>query len=338
MQQAGKRDAGTSNTFRINYNSADDLACKDPVELSKSLAPGQKTGPEMFSITSVRQGFCMYAVRIDPKHLAEYEFEIEHAPLQFGYCLSGSTHTVYTGKKKSTGAQFTNQAGTNSICRMSGTSGVSRLRGQETFNSIAIQIDAALLARYLDIDLKNIFEPCRRILQGESPICGLPMTGAMLNTAHQVFACDLSGSSRQLFMEAKAVELLSLQIDLFTRTPGVSPDRPLMPEEEERIRNAARILIRDMQAPPTISILARKTGLNEFKLKKGFKQVFGTTILQYLQHHRMACARDMIINQGANVSQAADFVGYINIGHFIACYKRQFGTTPGNHKCCPGDS
>ncbi len=332
MHQAGTGNYTEPKPFRINYDSADDLASKDPAELSNSLAPGRETGPDMFSITPVRKGFCMYAVRIDPGLLSEYEFEIEHAPLQFGYCLSGSTHTVYTGKKSSIRAQFTNSAGTNSICRMSGTAGVSRLLSQQTVTSIAIQIDAALLARYLDLDLKDMPEPCRRVMQGKSPICGLPMTGAMLNAAHQVFACDLAGASRQLFMEAKAVELLSLQVDLLTRTTGLAPVSPLIPEEEERIRNAARILVRDMQAPPTISVLARKAGLNEFKLKKGFRQVFGTTILQYLQHHRMAFARDMILNQGATVSQAANQVGYINIGHFIACYKKQFGATPGSHK------
>lgn len=331
MQQAEYQGDGTAKTFRINYDSADDLAGKAPAEFLKSLAPG-RTGPDMFSITPVRKGFCMYAVRIDPERMHEYQFEIEHAPLQFGYCLSGTTHTRYTGKKKSIGSEFTNRTGTNSICSMSGTAGVSRLLTRQTVNSIAIQINPALLARYLDFDEKKILEPCRRVIQGQSPICGLPMTGAMLNAAHQVLACDLTGASRQLFMEAKAVELLSLQIDLLTRISGGRPTRSLTPEEEDRIRNAARILIRDMQAPPTISVLARKAGLNEFKLKKGFKQVFGATVLQFLQHHRMACARDMILNQGANVSQAADWVGYINIGHFIACYKKQFGTTPGNHK------
>ncbi len=331
MHQTKSRVVSNPATFRINYHSADDLAETEPSELLNSLSPGQ-AGPDMFSITPVRKGFCMYAVRIDPRQLAEYEFEIEHAPLQFGYCLSGSTHTVYTGKKKSIGAQFTNCAGTNSICRMSGTAGISRLLSHQTVNSIAIQIDSALLARYLDRDMKDIPDPCRQVMQGQSFICGLPMTGAMLNTAHQVFACGLTGASRQLFMEAKAVELLSLQVDLLTRATGLPPVKPLIPEEEDRIRDAAQILIRDMQAPPTISILARKAGLNEFKLKKGFRQVFGTTILQYLQHHRMAFARDMILNQGATVSQAANQVGYINIGHFIACYKKQFGATPGSHK------
>jgi AraC-like DNA-binding protein len=308
------------------------MASEDPAGLSNLLAPGRKTEPNMFSITPVRKGFCMYATRIDPKQLVKYEFEIKNAPLQFGYCLSGSTHTVFTGKKKSTGAQFTNCAGTNSICRMANTAGISRLMGCQAVSSIAIQIDSVLLARYLDLDVKEMPEPCRQVMRGKSAICGLPMTGAMLNAAHQVFTCNLTGAARQLFMEAKAVELLSLQVDLLTRTTELNPPRPLQPEEEERIRNAARILVRDMQAPPTISVLARKAGLNEFKLKKGFKQVFGTTILQFLQHHRMVCARDMIFNQGATVSQAANWVGYINIGHFIACYKKQFGITPGSHK------
>lgn len=331
MWRTQARGVESVKNLKINYGSADDLAGTAPADFTRQLAPG-KSGPDVFSIIPVRPGLCMYAVRIDPGQMPEYEFEIEKAPLQFGYCLSGRTHTKYNGKTECTKAEFINRAGTNSICRMSGTSGVSRLLSKDAFNSIAIQIDPQILTGYLASDMGNIPEQCRRVLLGEFPICGLAMTSSMLRVANQVFTCVFKKSARQLFMEAKALELLSLQVDLLTRTLGVSRERTLTADEQERIRFAAEIMIRDMQDPPTITVLSRKVGINEFKLKKGFKQVFGTTMLKFIQQHRMACARDMIVNQGANVSQAADFVGYVNIGHFIACYKREFGTTPGNHK------
>lgn len=51
-------------------------------------------------------------------------------------------------------------------------------------------------------------------------------------------------------------------------------------------------LLLDLSAPPTIAELAREIGLNQLKLKQGFKTLFGTSIYALFQRHRMerACA------------------------------------------------
>ncbi|MCG8551236.1 MAG: AraC family transcriptional regulator [Desulfobacterales bacterium] len=316
--------------IEINCCSADTLALEKPPGLITPLQPGT-SGPDMFRVISVRPGFCMYAIRIDPKRMPGFDFKIQQTPVQFGFCLSGETRTQYNMGNRCRNAEFINRTGTNSVCCMSRIDGKSRLLSDKVSNCVAIQIDREILNQYLGTDADKIPAPCRQVLDGEHPICGLPMTGEMHQTAAQVFATTYKDAARQLFLEAKALELLSLQIARLIREP--SPEvKSLTSAETENIRAAGDILINSMQEPPTIAELARMVGTNEFKLKKGFKQVFNATIFQFLQHHRMAAARDIIVNQGANVSQAADFIGYVNIGHFIACYKKAFGSTPGAHK------
>ena len=51
----------------------------------------------------------------------------------------------------------------------------------------------------------------------------------------------------------------------------------------ELIHAAKDILINEMDNPVTIIELAHKVWLNDFKLKSGFKQEFGTTIFNYQQ-------------------------------------------------------
>lgn len=274
----------------------------------------------------------MYAVRMDPKRIPGYGFEIENAPVQFAFCLSGKMQTVYNKGSGSRDAVFLNRAGTNSVCRMSGVTGRSRSLSDEACSCVALQIDRELLDGYLEAGINNIPSGCRNVLDGEASICALAMTGEMYQAASQVFTTLYSGSARQLYLESKALELLALQVNLLTREPASAGDRPLSRQETDCIRSAGEILVNEMQHPPTITGLSRMVGINEFKLKKGFKQVFGTTVFQFLQYHRMTSAREMIVNKGANVNQAADFVGYVNVGHFIACYKKAFGATPGDHK------
>ena len=317
--------------LKIDCSSADTLAIEQPEALTAPLQPG-KSGPDIFCIVPVRPGFCMYATRIDPKRMPGYGFEIEQTPVQFGFCLSGQNHTRYTAGTCFRDSEFINRPGTNSICCMSHASGCSRPLSEEVSNNVAIQIDRDILHSYLTTETDKIPAQCRRVLNGESPLCSLSMTGEMYRVAAEVFSATYKGAARQLFLEAKALELLSLQLAHLTRETTAPQSRPLSTAEIDQIRAAGDILINEMQTPPTIALLARRVCTNEFKLKKGFKQVFNTTIFQFLQHHRMATARDMIENKGANVSQAADFVGYVNIGHFIACYKKAFGTTPGAHK------
>ncbi len=84
-----------------------------------------------------------------------------------------------------------------------------------------------------------------------------------------------------------------------------------------------------MECPPTIPELALQVGMNSAKLQRDFKQVFGTTIGQFLVQQRMACARELLLAKDIDVTQAALAVGYSNVSYFIRCYKKAFGITPG---------
>jgi len=85
-------------------------------------------------------------------------------------------------------------------------------------------------------------------------------------------------------------------------------------------------LLSDLSNPPTIEQLARETGLNQLKIKQGFKVLFGTTTYGLFQRERME--RALTLLQTNSVTETASTLGYSNISHFSAAFRKQFGVLP----------
>ncbi|MEO1451530.1 MAG: AraC family transcriptional regulator, partial [Bacteroidota bacterium] len=68
---------------------------------------------------------------------------------------------------------------------------------------------------------------------------------------------------------------------------------------------ARDILAGNLESPPSLSELARQIGLNTFKLKKQFKELFGVPVFKYLQQQRLNKAHELLRLHGATVQEAA---------------------------------
>ena len=103
----------------------------------------------------------------------------------------------------------------------------------------------------------------------------------------------------------------------------------LMDEENVRkIRKAKEIILNQMSEPPTLHELSTEIGLNIKKLKEGFKQIYGDTVYGYLLDHKMNEARSMLNSRQYNINEISLKLGYSTSSHFIAAFKKKFGTTP----------
>ena len=74
--------------------------------------------------------------------------------------------------------------------------------------------------------------------------------------------------------------------------------------------------------------LTYEFGLNEFKLKKGYKHFFNTTVFGYILHLRMQKAKALLSDPQMTISDVAQFVGYNNTGSFSYEFKKRFGHSP----------
>jgi AraC family transcriptional regulator len=98
--------------------------------------------------------------------------------------------------------------------------------------------------------------------------------------------------------------------------------------DREKIVKAREILIQHIGEPITIKELSRKVAMNECYLKKGFKEMFGTTIFDFYQSQRMEHAKYLLYEKGLTVTEVSVLLGYSSISHFSTAFKKHTGLKP----------
>lgn len=99
----------------------------------------------------------------------------------------------------------------------------------------------------------------------------------------EMFVCPYSQAMRKLFMESKALELITMYCQSFLYGRELPTSSGFSRTDVEKIRLAKEKLLERMEAPPSLLELSRMVGLNDYKLKIGFKEAFGTTVFGYLR-------------------------------------------------------
>jgi AraC-like DNA-binding protein len=98
--------------------------------------------------------------------------------------------------------------------------------------------------------------------------------------------------------------------------------------EREKITRAREVLLQHIGEPITIKELSRKVAINECYLKKGFKEMFGTTIFDFYQGQRMEHAKYLLYEKGLSVTDVSALLGYSSISHFSTAFKKHTGLKP----------
>ena len=99
-------------------------------------------------------------------------------------------------------------------------------------------------------------------------------------------------------------------------------------DDRNKIIKAREILLEHIGEPITIKALSRKVAINECYLKKGFKEIFGTTIFDFYQSQRMEHAKYLLYEKGLSVTEVSHLLGYSSISHFSTAFKKQTGIKP----------
>lgn len=157
----------------------------------------------------------------------------------------------------------------------------------------------------------------------------LIITSKMREVIGGIKSCTFEGGLKKLFLQAKVMELLSLQCAQLEK--GINGDvRPLKLSAADiaKIHLAREIITADIQHPPSLTSLARLTGLNEFKLKAGFKTVFSTSVFGYLNDYRLELGRKQVLKQNKSLTEIAYETGYASLSNFSNAFKKKYGVSP----------
>lgn len=154
----------------------------------------------------------------------------------------------------------------------------------------------------------------------------VPFTPTIKWIIHEIKNCKYKAPVKKMYLEAKIKELLILQFETLTNSVKVKPN--IEEEDYAKLLEAKLILENNFTNAPTLPELSRSISLNEFKLKKGFKACFKTTIKGYTTKLRMEYAKKLFKDETSNVSEVAYKCGYKDASHFSAAFKIFYGFTP----------
>jgi AraC-like DNA-binding protein len=147
---------------------------------------------------------------------------------------------------------------------------------------------------------------------------------------HEILKSKNQGVRQKIFIESKFLQLLLCLEEESDKIEGFDCGNCKFlsrPEERLKIETALSILNDSIGNPITIPGLARKVGMNECYLKKGFKELYGKTIFMHLQELRMQRAK-VLLKEELSVTEVATEVGYASISSFSSAFKKTVGVLP----------
>lgn len=155
----------------------------------------------------------------------------------------------------------------------------------------------------------------------------LSLTPEMYSLLEEIVHCPREGFTKQLFIETSVLKLLLLQFDQYQVFSGQKKPSKIKLHDMEKFEMVRNLLEDNIAAEHSLGELARKSGLNDFKLKKGFKELYGTTVFGYLNQLRMAKAQELL-HDGTTVAEIAEQCGYAYVQSFSTAFKKWFGVSP----------
>lgn len=258
---------------------------------------------------------------------AAWQHHNERPVVELSFMLAGTLRQSQTGLLR--GQLY--QPGYHNWVHSPGSLEENQLLGTGQFRLVTVQVPTARMAELLAAYAPELGAVAEQLTLGHplvrhAPAPGLPpRLRYLLDT---LWEAPTPPGLRRLHYEALALELLAQQAALLL--PAAPAAASLLgAAEREKLHYAHALLLRSLAEPPTLAALARACQLNEFSLKRGFRQLFGSSVGQFVQAQRLEEARSLLLGGGLTATEIAYQLGYAHPPHFHRAFKKQFGMTPG---------
>jgi AraC family transcriptional regulator, transcriptional activator of the genes for pyochelin and ferripyochelin receptors len=162
------------------------------------------------------------------------------------------------------------------------------------------------------------------VISQSSPLLTLDLEKSI----NEILTCQFTGGLKKLFLLSKSIEILVMQAEAFDKAEKDNRSIIKSSSDTDRIIYAKEYLEQKVDNPPSLSQLSKVVGLNEYKLKRGFKEVFNTTAFGYLAEYRLELAKQQLLESEKSISEISYQLGYSSPQHFSNAFKKKFGMAP----------
>lgn len=250
-------------------------------------------------------------------------FESDFETVEMHFALKGSNSTYFTNFSE----EISFKPFQHNIMYANSLKGkmVWDCKGFEVFE---VNLSPSFFKKYLPEDT-SIFNSFRKIMDSG---CSSMMKSQNHQISNEMYAiirdiiqCNRDGIYKRMFLEAKVIELLLLQLE---QLKDPISQTKLKKQDVEKMYAIRDHITQNMAEPCLLIDLAHQFGTNEFTLKRGFKELFGTTVFSFWNDIKMQEAKKLLLRGDLNVSEVSNMMGFKNSRHFSTSFKKHFGQSP----------
>lgn len=154
----------------------------------------------------------------------------------------------------------------------------------------------------------------------------IPICDKTQNILTELLTDNRVGILKRLFLEAKVLELVSLQVEQQKKENNGTESLV------KKLYTVKSIISSNLNEQFSIKKLSKKVLLNDTVLKKEFKRIFNSTISEFSTSMRMNKAKELLLHTTKPIYEISDIVGYKNPTHFSAAFKKNSSLTPKQYR------
>lgn len=286
-------------------------------------------GEPVWRELELRPGLRVSAFEAMFSKLFSFSYQKKNSFIDFGFFLEGSIvnnmHITSLGPLR-----VDNFAGSGGLGFFNEMAGVVESAALGRTRIIHLHISPELLHELLCTDMEAIHDDLKGVLENRSGhefFLHHTMDPVVQAAANELFYGLVGGKCSRIYLEGKALELIGLQV-MKLEDPKSLRNSGLCLREIEQIRTIRQELMEKFDCPPTMSDLTSSHMMSVSKIQAGFQELYGMTVFAFLKEYKLRKARMFFEDGDMNVSEVAWALGYTNLSHFSAAFKKRYGVLP----------
>ena len=259
--------------------------------------------------------------------LIVHEPEDFGATIDFSFMIQGGIASDFSGLRD----ELVVSKGQHNFKFSPGKNHRHKMHKAEPLNVVQISMDKDFFSSLIGVEDKWSESIIRKIEKRE------PFVGAQSSPSVTPVMSHLIGSLRSeegqggianLRRQSIVLELLALQLEQFKLLDDNSTTIEFSLHDQEKLRALRSYLQQHFLEELSLTGLSRISTLNEFKLKKGFRSLFNTSVFGYVKQLRMDYAVRLIRDDKKTIDEVAALLGYEYSNHFSRAFKKHYGANP----------
>ncbi|WP_320171839.1 AraC family transcriptional regulator [Maridesulfovibrio sp.] len=258
-----------------------------------------------------------------------FSYQKKNRYIDFGFFLEGGMVNELSDTPLGP-LHVENVAGSGGFGFLDEISGVVKPVSPGRVRSLHIHSSPELLHELLDSDMDYVNDDLKLALEnntGHNFLLHDVLEPVVQAAASELFYGLAGGRCGRVYLEGKALELIGLQVMKCEESAG-RQGYGLSSDEMDKIRDIREHLEEKFDCPPSMTELSRTHMISIGKIRTGFNLLYGMSVFAFLKEYRMSKAKLLLQGGDMNVSEAAWALGYTNLSHFSAAFKKKYGVLP----------